>query len=117
MWRPACNSIGMRLALLLLIGTLAVAGDKVLVRSIQFSDFQGVTTQEILDRLNEREVRLAVEKPYRPEDALAARDYIAQLLAENGHPDVRIEIATKIVARNRVEVRFRLLKQITEVRP
>jgi outer membrane protein assembly factor BamA len=107
----------MRLALLLLIGTLAFAGDKVTVRSIKFADFQDVSTSEILDRLNEREVRLAVEKPYRPEDAKEAREYIAQLLAEKGRPDARIEIATKIVARHRVEVQFRLLPQATSSRP
>ena len=100
----------MRLVLVLLIGSLAFGGDPVLVRAIKFADFQGVTTEEILDRLNEREVRLCVEKPYRPEDAMAARDYIAQLLAEKGRPDARIEIATKIVSRRRVEVQFRLVK-------
>jgi hypothetical protein len=101
----------MRFALLLLTASIAFAGDKVLIRTIRFADFQGVTTTEILDRLNEREVRLEVEKPYHPEDAIEARQYIAQLLAEKGRPDARIEIATKIVARNRVEVQFRLLKQ------
>jgi outer membrane protein assembly factor BamA len=100
----------MRLALLLLIATIAFAGEKAVVRSIRFADFQGVSVDEILDRLNEREVRLAVEKPYRPEDAREARHYIAQLLAEKGRPDARIEIATKVVARRRVEVQFRLVK-------
>jgi hypothetical protein len=107
---PACIPAGMRLALLLLIGSIALARDPVVVRSIKFADFQEVSTTEILDRLNEREVRLEVEKPYRPEDAMEARHYIAQLLAEKGRPDARIEIDTKVVARHQVEVQFRLVK-------
>jgi len=100
----------MRLVLVLLIGSLAFSDSGVLVRAIKFSDFRDVSTAEILDRLKEREVRLRVEKPYRAEDALEARHYLEQLLAEKGHPDARIEIATKIVARHRVEVQFKLLQ-------
>jgi hypothetical protein len=100
----------MRLALLLLIGSIALARDPVVVRSIKFANFQDVSTTEILDRLNEREVRLEVEKPYRPEDAVQARQYIAQLLAEKGHPQARIEITTRILAPRGVEVQFRQVK-------
>lgn len=100
----------MRLALLLFIVSIALARDPAVIRSIKFADFQNVSTAEILDRLNEREVRLAIEKPYRPEDAQEARRYIAQLLAEKGRPDARIEIATKVVAKKSVEVEFRLVK-------
>lgn len=100
----------MKLALLLLLASMASAGDRVKVRSIQFRDFQQVSKEEILERLNEREVRLVVEKPYRPEYAEEARFYLAQLLSEKGCPNARIEIETKVVSRGAVEVRFRLLK-------
>jgi outer membrane translocation and assembly module TamA len=100
----------MRLVLLLLIGSILSAGEAVVVRSIKFANFQQVSVEEILDRLNEREVRLAVEKPYHPEDAKEARRHIAQLLAEKGRPDARIAIATKVIAPRSVEVQFRLVK-------
>jgi len=100
----------MRLALVLLLGTISFAAGPVVVRAIKFADFKSVSPAEILDRFKEREVRLGVEKPYHPEDAEEARHYIAQLLAEKGRPDARIEIATKVVAPGRVEVQFRLLK-------
>ena len=100
----------MRLALVLLFGAMAFGGDAVIVRSIQFTDFKHVSVKEILERLNEREVRLALERPYRPEYAEEARFYLAQLLAEKGRPDARIEISTKVVQPRSVEVRFRLLK-------
>lgn len=100
----------MKLALVFLFASLAFAGDRVKVRSIQFSDFPQVSQAEILERLNEREVRLVVEKPYRPEYAEEARFYLAQLLSEKGCPDARIEVETKVVGRRAVEVRFRLLK-------
>jgi hypothetical protein len=96
--------------LLLLLASVAFAGNAVVVRSIRFEDFRNVSTQEILERLNEREVRLAVEKPYHPEDAKEARRYIAQLLAEKGLPNARIQIQTKAMAPQSVEVRFRLVK-------
>ena len=96
--------------LLLLVGSFVFAGEPVVVRSIQFANFQQVSAAEILERLNEREVRLAVEKPYHSEDAKEARRYIAQLLAEKGRPDARIAIATKVIAPRSVEVQFRLVK-------
>jgi len=100
----------MKLALALLFSTIAFGGDGAVVRSIKFADFKKVSTEEIRERLNEREARLAVERPYRHEDAEEARYYILQLLAEKGRPDARVEIATKVVAPRSVEVRFRLLK-------
>jgi outer membrane protein assembly factor BamA len=96
-------------ALLLLFATVAFSQEPVVVRSISFDHFKKVPVSEILDRLKEREVRLSVEHPYRPEDAEEARNYIAQLLAEKGKPNARIEIATKVVSPRRVDVRFRLL--------
>jgi len=99
----------MRLALVL-FAFAAFAQEGVVVRAIKFTDFKKVSPAEILDRFKEREVRLAVEKPYRPEDAEEARDYIVQLLAERGRPNARIEIATKVVGPRTVEVQFRLLK-------
>jgi hypothetical protein len=101
----------MRLALVFLIGSIALAGDPPLVRSIEFADFKQVTAAEILDRLNEREVRLTIQRPYRLEDAEEARRYIAELLAEKGSPGGRIEISTRRAGPGSVEVRFRLLKR------
>ena len=100
----------MRLLALLLFGFgVAFAQQPVVVRALRFEHFKSIPVSEILDRLNEREVRLAVEKPYRPDDAEEARHYIAELLAEKGKPNARIEVATKLVAPRRVEVRFKLL--------
>jgi len=87
----------------------AIAQEQVVVRALRFEHFKSVPVSEILERLKEREVRLAVEEPYRPADAEEARRYIAELLAEKGKPNARIELATKIVAPRRVEVRFKLL--------
>jgi hypothetical protein len=98
------------LAVLLLICGQGFAQEQVVVRAIKFEHFKKAPVTEILDRLNEREVRLAVDKPYRPDDAEQARRYIAELLAEKGSPNARIEVATKVVAPRGVEVCFRLLK-------
>ena len=108
----ACAFVSaMRLLQLIVFASgLAVAQDQVVVRAIRFEHFKKVPVTEILDRLNEREVRLAVERPYRLEDAEQARRCIAELLAEKGKPNARIEIATRVVAPRRVEVRFKLLK-------
>jgi hypothetical protein len=98
------------LPLLLCTAGFVLAQDQTLVRSIRFEHFKKVSTVEILDRLKEREVALTVESPYRPEEAERAKTYIAQLLAEKGQPNARIELATRSVRPHRVEVRFTLLK-------
>jgi hypothetical protein len=100
----------MRLAALVLLVSAVFAESPVLVRAIRFVDFKKVSVTEILDRLNEREVRLEIEKPYHPEDAEEARRYIAELLAEKGRRDPRIEIVTRVVAPSGVVVEFRLMK-------
>lgn len=99
----------MRLLPLFMFAGLALAQDQTVVRSIRFEHFKKVPVAQIVERLNEREVRLAVERPYNPEDAEQARRYILELLAEKGKPNARIEVATKAVAPRRVEVRFKLL--------
>jgi hypothetical protein len=101
----------MKLLPVLLFGVgAAFAQEQVVVRALKFEHFKNVPVREILDRLNEREVRLRVEKPYTLDDAEEARHCIAELLAEKGKPNARIEVATKVVAPRRVEVRFTLLK-------
>jgi outer membrane protein assembly factor BamA len=97
------------LPLLLCTAGLVLAQDQPLVRSIRFEHFKNVTSAEILDRLNEREV-LAVESPYRPQDAQRAKTCIAQLLAEKGFPKARIQVAARHVESNRVDVRFTLVR-------
>jgi hypothetical protein len=97
------------LLLLLFAAGLLLARDQPQLRAVRFERFQSVSTAEILDRLNEREV-LTVETPYRPEEAVRARTYIAQLLAEKGHPNARIHVAAHHVGSHQVEVRFTLLK-------
>src|SRR4051812_33105766 len=99
----------MRLLPFFLLACSAFAQQPVVVRALKFEHFKNVPVSDIVERLNEREVRLEVEKPYRPDDAEEARRYIAELLAEKGRPNARIEVATKVVAPRRVEVRFKLL--------
>jgi outer membrane protein assembly factor BamA len=89
---------------------LGAAQDQTVVRSIRFEHFKKVRQADIVNRLNEREVRLQVERPYHLEDAEQARRYIVQLLAEKGKPNARIEIATHAVAPHQVEVTFKLLR-------
>ena len=100
----------MKLLPILLFATALSAQDLRLVRAIKFENFKHVSTTEILDRLKERETQLRVEWPFQPQYAEEARSRIAELLAEKGRPNARIEIATKAVAPQRVEVRFKLLK-------
>jgi hypothetical protein len=97
-------------ALFALVSGLGFSQGPVVVRALKFEHFKDVPVQEIVERLNEREVRLEVEKPFHPDDAEEARRCIGELLAEKGRPNARIEIATKVVAPRKVEVHFKLLK-------
>lgn len=76
------------------------------VRSITFQHMAPATVREILNRFGEREVGLAVEQSYRPEDLEQARRAIAGLLAEKGvhNADVRAEVHA--FSNNRVKIVF-----------
>jgi outer membrane protein assembly factor BamA len=87
-----------RLLLLLVPALLALAQDVAqtpIVRSIRYEHFKKVRVQQILERFNERELRLAVEQPYHPEDLEAAKKVLADLLAEHGIRKARIQVEVR----------------------
>lgn len=87
-----------RLLLLLVPALLALAQDRAqapIVRSIRCEHFKKVKVRQILERFNERELRLAVEQPYHPEDLEAAKKVLADLLAEHGDRKARIQVEVR----------------------
>ena len=87
-----------RLLLLLVPALLALAQDRAqapIVRSIRCEHFKKVKARQILERFNERELRLAVEQPYHPEDLEAAKKVLADLLAEHGDRKARIQVEVR----------------------
>jgi hypothetical protein len=77
-----------------------------IVRSIAFQHMAPATAHQILDRFAEREVGLAVEQTYRPEDLGPARHAIAGLLAEKGIHNVDVRAEVHALSNNRVRIVF-----------
>lgn len=75
------------------------------VRSVEFKNFRGVSTKEIVGRLNDRDIQL-VERPYSPQYVETAQGIVEELLAEKGQTGTHVTpTVTKIESRS-VRVTF-----------
>ena len=77
-----------------------------LVRSISFEGMSPASAREIFARLSEREIALAVDQPYRPEELEQARVAIAGLLAEKGIHNAQVLAGVSPLSGNRVKIAF-----------
>ena len=77
-----------------------------IVRALTFRNTGPVRASEILDRFQEREVGLAVDQIYRPEEVDQARQLIAQLMAEKGVPNADVHVELHAAPNNRVRIEF-----------
>jgi hypothetical protein len=78
------------------------------VRSIRFAGLHQVSVDEILQRFQDREVGLAVEEHCRPQEVLAARTVLAELLAEKGVAHPKVNVAMRHHSANRMDITFYL---------
>ena len=85
------------------------AGRKV-VKALEFRDVQAVPVAEIRAALEEREVRLAVGRPYRSRDIEQAKIALEEILAEKGVSNIRIQAQTRAVPPDAVDVIFTVEK-------
>jgi len=80
--------------------------DTRLVRAVRFSGLRRVSTEEALERFDEREVALAADRRFEPQSVDQAKLVLRDLLAEKGLPHARVTASTKTIAPQQVEVTF-----------
>ena len=80
------------------------------IRSIKFEHFKGVTANEMMNRLKDRGVRLAVEQIYEPEQAASARHVLLELLEEKGRRGMEVTSTVRQIPPRSVEVTFKAVQ-------
>jgi len=85
-------------------------GSRRVVKALEFRDVPAMPADEIRAALEEREVRLAVGRPYRSRDIEQAKVALGEILAERGVAKVRIQTQTRAVPPGAVDVIFSVEK-------
>ena len=80
-----------------------------MVRSVEFQKFQGVTSKEIVQRLNDRDIQL-VERPYDAQYVATAQQIVEELLAEKGRKGAQVKATITELRGGAVKVTFTALK-------
>jgi len=83
-----------------------LTAQKQVVRSIKFLNVEPVSVSEILQTFKEKEVKLAVERVYDPQEVDAAKAIIEKLLADKGKPGARVNVTTRTIPPRSLEVVF-----------
>lgn len=80
------------------------------IRSIKYENFKGISQDDIVHRLKDRGVRVAVEQFYEPQQVESARKVLQELLEEKGRKGQEVKTAVRQVPPRSVEVTFRAVK-------
>jgi len=80
------------------------------VRSIAYRGFP-VSQDQIQRRLTEREVPLAVERPYEAAEVEHAREVLVQLLSDQGHRDLDVKVQTESIPPGSMGITFTAAKK------
>jgi outer membrane protein assembly factor BamA len=75
------------------------------VRTVEFKNFRGVSVEEIVTRLNDRDIQL-VERPYNPEYVETAQGIVEEFLKEKGQAGTRVKPTVTRIPPNSVRVTF-----------
>jgi len=81
-----------------------------IVRSIRFESLKGVRIHEVLERFNEREIELAVEKPATVRTMEEAKTALRELLSERGVENPRVEVESREIPPRSLEIVFRVAR-------
>lgn len=75
------------------------------VRTVVFRNFHGVSVKDIVNRLNDRDIRL-VERPYSAQNVETAQGIVEELLAEKGLPGTKVKPTVTSIPPGAVRVTF-----------
>ena len=76
-----------------------------MVRAVEFKNFRGVSVKEIVNRLNDRDIRL-VEEPYSKEYVATVQGIVEELMAEKGQAGVHVRPTVVPIPPHSVRVTF-----------
>jgi outer membrane protein assembly factor BamA len=80
------------------------------VKAMEFRDVGAVPPEDLRAAMETREVRLSVGKPYRSRDIEQAKTALAEILAEKGVANVRVQAQTRLVPPHQVDIIFTVEK-------
>ena len=75
------------------------------VRAVEFKNFHGVSVKEIVNRLNDRDIRL-VEEPYSKQYVATVQGIVEELMAEKGQAGVHVKPTVVPIPPHSVRVTF-----------
>jgi outer membrane protein assembly factor BamA len=81
------------------------------IRSIKYEGFKGVSMDDVISRLRDRGVRVAVEQMYDPAQVDTARTVLQELLTEKGRKGVEVKSSVRRIPPASVEVVFEAVKK------
>jgi outer membrane protein assembly factor BamA len=81
-----------------------------MIRSIKYENFKGISSEEVMQRLKDRGVRVALEQYYEPQQVDSARQVLQELLEEKGRKGLEVKSEVRQIPPRSVEVTFRAVK-------
>jgi outer membrane protein assembly factor BamA len=87
------------------LGAQSVTIKAPVIRSVEFKNFRGVSTEEIITRLNDRDIQL-VERPYNAQNLQTAQGVVEELLAEKGQTGIQVKQTVTKIQPNSIRVTF-----------
>jgi hypothetical protein len=99
----------MRVLLLLALAGGCLLAETGKVRSVVFQRFQGVTVQEIVQRLNDRDIQL-VARPYDAQYVATAQQVVEELLSEKGIKGTQVKTTVTGLHGGAVKVTFTAIR-------
>ena len=78
------------------------------VRALRFENLSGIGLADVLQRFEEREIDLGVEKTCDTRMVEQAKTALAELLTEKGVTNPRVQVSTHDVSQGRVEITFKV---------
>ncbi|MCI0660879.1 MAG: outer membrane protein assembly factor BamA [Acidobacteria bacterium] len=79
-----------------------------IIRDLQYQGLKSATESEVLTRFKDRRVEISKESQFDPAKANSARNVLRELLAENGHPEAKVEVQVEDISATTVAMVFKV---------
>ena len=99
----------MKALILVLVSAGALLAETGMVRAVEFQKLPGVTSKEVVQRLNDRDIQLS-ERPYDAQNVATAAQIVEELLAERGYRGTQIKATITELHGGKVKVTFTAVK-------
>src|ERR1041384_4617969 len=95
----------MKALILLLVSVSALLAETGMVREVEFQKLPGVTSKEVVQRLNDRDIQLS-ERPYDAQNVATAAGIVEELLAERGYRGTQVKATITELHGGKLKVTF-----------